>query len=382
MSVDVTAVFRERFGRAPRGVATAPGRVNLIGEHTDYNDGFVCPVAIDRHVRVAFGPSGAGELSGYAVDYDELRTAAIAELAPERRTGGWLDYVAGAVWTLRREGHDAPGMELVVTGDVPKGAGLSSSAALELACLRALYELGGIPWSPREAALLGQSVENDYIGLRSGVMDQMASALAVEGTAMLLDCRDLSVRTVPLPEDLVVVVLDTGTRREVAESAYNDRRESCERVVAVIAKLDPEVEALRDASLEHLQGASARLSDVDLRRATHVVLENERVLAFAKELEAEDGDRDEIAALMYESHRSLRDLYEVSCAELDAVVDACRGHAACHGARMTGAGFGGAAVGLVEPDGVTSLAREVERAVPGATTYECRAVSGASLSRS
>ena len=212
------AVFHERFGHDHTRcrVARAPGRVNLIGEHTDYNDGFVLPVAIDRYATVVFAPRVDSMFRGYSIDFEQERAASFEELSPCKGTPSWFDYAAGVAWVLRAEGVPVKGMDFVVSGNIPIGAGLSSSAALEIAVLRALSEVSGEPWDGKRASLVGQRVENDYIGHKSGIMDQMASALAREGSAMLLDCRDLSIEAVSIPENLSVVVMDTGTRRSLA----------------------------------------------------------------------------------------------------------------------------------------------------------------------
>jgi len=373
----VIAELQERFGHQGVRVARAPGRVNLIGEHTDYNDGFVFPIAIDRNVVMAFASNPYPEIRGYSVDFDEERSAGFEEITPPSRQSSWFDYVSGMAWVLRRDGLSIQGMDFVVAGDIPMGAGLSSSAALELATSRALYSISGVPWDPRGAALAGQKVENDFIGLDSGIMDQIASALSREGSAMLLDCRDLTCQFVKLPEELAVVVMDTGTRRSVAASAYNERRAQCQQALAAIREVEPFASSLRDLHRADLEPHRSRMDDVVYRRALHVVTENERTLEMADALVARD--LPQIAELMAQSHESLRSLYEVSSDALDQSVAAALLHPACCGARMTGAGFGGCAVALVASDGVADFVREIEGAIPGGEVYPCVPVSGVTL---
>lgn len=376
-------VVADRYGGDRIRVARAPGRVNLIGEHTDYNDGYVFPAAIDRYVSVAFSARDDGVLRGYSMDFGTEDRASFDELAPVSERPTWFDYAAGVAWVYRQEGTRLEGMDFIVSGDVPIGAGLSSSAALELAVARALADVSSVPWDGRHAALAGQRVENDYIGLKSGIMDQMASALCCEGEAMLLDCRNLSFESVSIPGAIGIVVMDTGTRRSLAGSEYNDRRASCERVVRVVAEARPEVVALRDVREAEVEACRSRLDAIDYRRALHVVQENARTLEMARALRL--GDRGAIRELMAGSHRSLRDLYEVSSPELDEIVALAAEHPACWGARMTGAGFGGCAVALVEgasarSRAVTDFVDHVRRSYSGAAElYPCRAVGGASL---
>jgi galactokinase len=278
-------------------------------------------------------------------------------------------------WVLRQEKVALPGLDFVVSGNVPMGAGLSSSAALELAMARALFDASGTPWDGRLAAELGQRVENDYIGLKSGIMDQMASALSERGAAMLLDCRDLSIERVPMPEELTVVVMDTGTRREVATSAYNQRRASCEAAVAAVRHQAGSTSALRDVSVELLDAARSAMDETTYRRALHVIRENGRTLEMARSLGR--GDIESLDVLMADSHESLRELYEVSSPELDSVVRSARSHPGCRGARMTGAGFGGCAVALVEREHESSFADELRASTT--ELYKCEVVSGAEI---
>ena len=361
--------FRQRYGREPK-LAFAPGRVNLIGEHTDYNDGFVLPAAIDRFAVVAYSANGEGKLRGFSLTEQEERSHALKGLDPSR---SWFDYAAGVVETHRASGIEIQGMDFVVGGDVPIGAGLSSSAAFELAVSRAVFDLASVPWDPTTAARLAQRAENEFVGMPCGIMDQVAAALSRSGCATLLDCRSLEVEVVPIPESLRVVVMDTGTRRSLTSSAYEERRRSCEQAAAELG-----VRALRDASRDSVSA----LRGVVGRRARHVVEENARTIEMASALKR--GEDDLVGRLMSESHRSLRDLYEVSSPALEAMVEIGARHPAAVGARMTGAGFGGSAVALVRASGSEDFVVQVSSAYRSATgnpgaLYACRAVGGAFL---
>jgi len=376
-----TARFAERFPGAPPRVAVAPGRVNLIGEHTDYNDGFVLPMAIGRAAVVAFRPRTDSVLRAESIAFGETKERALASLSPPGGSG-WFAYVAGVAWAFASDGLPVSGMDLVVDGDVPIGAGLSSSAALELATARALADAAGAPWDPARMARLGQMAENRYVGMNCGIMDQFAAAACQEGHALLLDCRSLETRPVVVPEAAAVVVMDTGARRSLAASAYNDRRAACERVVAEIAKQRPEVRALRDVSAVELEAMAPRLEATDLRRARHVVAEIARPAALAEAFAR--GDLAAAGRLMKDSHASLRQLYEVSCEELDLVTALANRQPSCYGARMTGAGFGGCAIALVAADDVAAFREEVLFGYKAsfdlpAALYPCRPAAGAHL---
>ena len=378
--------LRERFAAAfgstaePR-IAVAPGRVNLIGEHTDYNDGWVLPMAIDRCAGVAAAPRPDRTLRAHAAVFGETREVAIDELHPP---GGsqWLSYVAGVAWAMRTAGLDVPGADLVLDGDVPLGSGLSSSAAVEMAVARVLCALAGVPWEPLRMAQLGQRVEGEFVGVKGGMMDQYTAVFGCEGHALLLDCRTLVAETVPLPDAAAVIVMDTGAPRSLAASAYNERSRSCRLAVEAIRALEPEVRALRDVDDDLLERARGRMSEVELKRARHVVAENRRPIAMAEALA-----RSDLAAagrLMDASHESLRELYEVSSAELDLFTELARRHPACFGARLTGAGFGGCAIALVEASAAEGFMAEVHAeyrarvALPSAV-FACRPASGARL---
>jgi galactokinase len=334
-------------------VARAPGRVNLIGEHTDYNEGFVLPVAIDRFTTVAARRRADGRVTVEATDLGETDSFALDAI---ERTGTWADYVRGVVALVA----PAHGISLRISSDVPRGVGLSSSAALEVAVGRALSDLPG-----PELALLAQRAENDFVGVQCGIMDQFTAANARAGHAMLLDCRDLSYRHIPIPDGVAIVVCDSRIERRLAASGYNERRAACEEAAALIG-----VPALRDARLEDVERLPAPLR----KRARHVVSENERTVAAAAEFEA--GNLDAVGRLMDDSHRSMRDDYEIVPAELDRLAAAARAVNGCFGARLTGAGFGGCAVCLVDA-GATEAVRGAAEEL-GATVYVFTAAAGVS----
>lgn len=350
----------------------APGRVNLIGDHTDYNDGFVLPIAIDRDTHVAFRPRADGEVRlvsehGPLVSFD---LAAIRHDDPP-----WGEYVRGVAWAM--DVDPTLGFEGAVASDVPIGAGLSSSAALELAMALIFASLGGDEVDPVQLALVAQSSEREWVGLDCGIMDQLSVAAGASGQALLIDCRSLEIDRKPVSAEASFVVLDTNTRRELTSSAYNERRATCERAAALLG-----VPALRDLITDDLSDASAMLDELALRRARHVVTENARVLAAAAALDG--GDLALLGRLMTESHRSLRDDYEASSRELDAIVAAALNVSGCLGARMTGAGFGGCAVALVERSSVDEFVAAVAAGYFKATgitaeAYACVPAAGAAL---
>lgn len=333
----VLAGFRALFHEEPRWLARAPGRVNLIGEHTDYNDGFVMPMAIDRSIWIALRARSDALVRVRALDQGEWGEFDLNDLV---RGEGWLEYLKGVAWALKSDGHELKGWEGVMGGNVPLGAGLSSSAALEIATARAFHEVSGFTWDGKAVALAAQRAENEWVGAKTGIMDQLISALGREGAALLIDCRTLETEPVSLPTGTVVVVMDTGTRHSHTESGYNERREECEEAARRLG-----VKTLRDATLEDVNAHAGALGEVLMRRARHVVSENERVLQAASAMRA--GDAEALGELMNASHESLRSDFEVSSEALDVMVECARQHPACLGARMTGGGFGGSAVALV-----------------------------------
>ncbi|MCW5858860.1 MAG: galactokinase [Caldilineales bacterium] len=371
----VVEAFQARFGAAPAVVVRAPGRVNLIGEHTDYNDGFVLPMAIERAIWIALRPRADGRVKVYSLDLDRWAAFDLSDL--QRQQASWIEYLKGVAWALTDAGYGLAGWEGVVGGDVPRGAGLSSSAAIELATARAFQAVSGFAWQPATMARLGQRAENEWVGVNCGIMDQMISAAGRAGHALLIDCRSLETQAAPLPPGVVVVILDTATRRGLVDSAYNERRAQCEAAARFFA-----VPALRDVSTERFGAEAGLLDDTTRRRARHVVSENERTLAAAAAMQADDAAT--LGRLMDASHISLRDDFEVSSRALDVMVEIARRQPGCLGARMTGAGFGGCAVALVQAERAESFARMVEEDYFAATTlrpaiYDSRAADGASV---
>jgi galactokinase len=371
--------FTEWCGLRPT-VFGAPGRVNLIGEHTDYNDGFVMPCAIGLGTRVAAAREDrrllirSAQFPGeFEFDLNDL---------PARRTGSWCDYVLGVAAVLQQNGHRLRGANLLVDGEVPIGAGLSSSAAIEVASALALMELSGITLPMVEVAKLGQRCENTFIGARVGIMDQFVSCMGKAGHALLLDCRSLEFELIPIPDGVRMVVCNTMVKHEHAGGEYNRRREECEEGVRILAKWYPEITALRDVSSGQLAAHGAEMPEKIFRRCLHVVVENERVQDGARRLRA--GDLNGFGGLMRESHRSLRDLYEVSCRELDVMVEAAEGLPGYYGGRMTGGGFGGCTLNLVEgrfAEDFAGMISERYRVATGMTpeVYICAAADGAGV---
>jgi galactokinase len=354
------AGFADRFGMGPPdGVAAAPGRVNLIGDHTDYHEGFVLPMAIDREVVVAFRRRPDDRLVVHSHTVGETRVVDVNALEPGR-VSGWVAYVAGVVWALRRDGMPVPGLNLLVDSNLPVAAGLSSSAALELAVARAAAEAAGAPWDPLVMARRAQHAEHVFAGVRCGIMDQLAAACGVDGAALLVDCRSLDRKAVPLPHGGTIVVLDTAVPRSLSSSAYNERRASGERAVEAARTLWPWVRTLRDVPADLLPKLRDLLDDTTFRRAAHVVAENGRPARLAAALTA--GDLEAAGAILDESHASLRDLYEVSSPELELITAAARQAPGCVGARLTGAGFGGCALALVRTSETAAFIEAVEMA--------------------
>jgi galactokinase len=367
--------FQERFQMPPAFVVRAPGRVNLIGEHTDYNEGFVLPLAIDRAVWIALRPRPDRRVVVHSLDFADTAAFVLDDL--QRGEGGWVDYVKGVAWVLQADGRTLCGWEGVLAGDVPRGAGLSSSAALELAAARAFAAVSDLPWDAATMARLGQRAENEWVGVRCGIMDQMISAAGRAGHALLIDCRSLQMEAVPLPSKTTVIVLDTATRRGLVDSAYNDRRSQCEVAARAFG-----VAALRDVTVARFESESARLDDLTRRRARHVVTENERTLRAAEAMRRDDAVT--LGRLMNASHESLRDDFVVSSRELDVMVECGRAHPACLGIRMTGAGFGGCAVALIHEEQAEAFASAVAARYQSATgiapvLYVCAAAEGAAV---
>ena len=354
--------------------------MNLIGEHTDYNLGLVMPAAISLETTIATWPADDGMVRLTSLHEGQGRAFEVD--APGARSGDWTDYLAGVAVELGRAGVTVRGVVGVIDSAIPIGAGLSSSAALEVAAAWTLCADVPPPLPTLEVARLAQRAENDYVGVRSGLMDQFAACFGQAGSALLLDCRSLDHRAVPIPDGLWIVAVDSRAPRQLAASAYNARREECERGVAAIARRHPKVRSLRDVTPEMLESCAHELDEIVLRRCRHVVMENARVARVADALAS--ADLDELSRLFAASHASLRDLYEVSSAELDALVDIAATVPGVVGARMTGAGFGGCTVNLVRSDAVDELRLAVERDYPlrtgrHASFYVVDAAAGAGL---
>lgn len=372
---DVAEHFAGRFAQSPRWIVRAPGRVNLIGEHTDYNDGFVLPLAIDRAIWIALCPRDDRRVVVHSIDYDQPGEFSLDDLRDEK--SGWMEYLKGTAWAMQQHGFQLTGWEGVLVGDVPLGAGLSSSAALEMATARAFAAVSQLQWDPAGMAKLCQRAENEWVGVNCGIMDQLISAAGRAGHALLIDCRSLETEPIPFPEGVAVVVLDTSTRRGLVESAYNERRAQCESAADFF-----KVSALRDVQPDLFERAAGEMDETTQRRALHVITENDRTLQAVEAMR-----RGEVAALgvlMNKSHASLRDDYEVSSDALNAMVECALDHDACYGARMTGAGFGGCAVALIDAEAADDFATRTAAAYQEKTghtpaIYVCEATNGAEI---
>jgi galactokinase len=365
--------FFSYFNAKPKFIVRAPGRVNLIGEHTDYNDGFVLPMAIDRAVWIALAPRTDSTVRIRSLD---LEVEAAFDLHSLSKDNGWIEYIKGVAYQLQKAGYELKGFDAVMTGDIPRGAGLSSSAAVELAAALAFATISNITWDAAQMAKISQKAENEWVGVNCGIMDQMASAASKAGCALFLDCRTLEFEHAPLPQNISVVILDTSTRRGLVDSAYNERRIQCEEAAHGLG-----VKALRDVSVEALEKSSG-LGELVRKRARHIVTENARVLEAAQAMKAQNIIR--LGELFNASHASLRDDFEVSSEALNQIVECAQEQPNCYGARMTGAGFGGCAVALVTEKNAATFAQSVSAAYKqksglDAIVYICKADEGASL---
>jgi galactokinase len=375
---ELTQRFEVLFGVLPR-IFSAPGRVNLIGEHTDYNDGFVMPCAIGMSTRVAISPREDHKLVLRSEEFpDELEFD--LDNLPRHGVGAWSDYVLGVAVMLDKIGHASSGANLLVSGEVPMGAGLSSSAAIEVASALALLSLNGAKLPLPEIAKLCQRAENVFIGARVGIMDQFVSCLGKAEHALMLDCRSLEFKLIPIPRSVRLVICNTMVKHEHAGGEYNRRREECEAGVKILAQWYPGTRALRDISLPQLEEHSRDLPDTIYRRCLHVVRENQRVQDAAQLLVG--GDLHGVGELMRESHRSLRDLFEVSCRELNVMVEVAEGLPGYCGGRMTGGGFGGSTVNLVNATDAAAFSKQVAERYQRETgkeplVYVCSAADGA-----
>lgn len=371
--------FREKFGGTPH-IYRAPGRVNLIGEHTDYSDGFVLPAAIGFYCWAAIGPRNDSKLVISSREFrEDVEVDLSSEPAQPLRT--WSDYPVGVAVELQEAGFRLTGASLLIHGEVPIGAGLSSSAAIEVATALALVDHDGHFVDRSDLARICQSAEADFVGMKCGIMDQFVSLHSREKHALLLDCRSLQFEFVPIPDSVRLVICDTGVKHKLASGEYNRRRAECEEALRALQKALPAIHALRDVSTEDFAQHAGLLSDVAFKRARHVTSENARVLRAAQALRSRD--LREFGAAMNESHKSLRDDYEVSCAELDLMVDLAYEQEGLYGARMTGGGFGGATINLVEARHAGTFAEEISARYQAKTklapqVYICDAVDGAS----
>ena len=378
-SAELAQHFKDLFGSSPR-IFCAPGRVNLLGEHTDYNDGFVMPCAIGFSTRVAISPRLDRKLVIRSEEFSEQFEFDLDNL-PTRGKGVWSDYVLGVAVMLRQIGHATPGASLLVRGEVPIGAGLSSSAAIEVASALALMSLNGAALPMPEVAKLCQRAENVFIGARVGIMDQFISCLGKAGHALLLDCRSLEYKLIPIPENVRLVICNTMVKHDHANGAYNRRREECDEGVKILSQWYPKIRALRDVSVEQVEQHKVDIPETIYKRCLHVVSENQRVLEGAQYLT--DGDVGRFGALMQQSHVSLRDLYEVSCRELDVMAEIAQSLKGYCGGRMTGGGFGGCTVNIVRAPDAESFAAQISERYQAAIgikpdVYVCSAANGAS----
>ncbi len=373
----LSAEFRRLFGATAK-LFHAPGRVNLIGEHTDYNDGFVMPAALNLSTYAAISPRDDRLLRLHSLDLAETAEFDLDAAAAPRRD--WSDYVRGVALELQKGGHRLCGADIAVATELPMGVGVSTSAALEVSVGYALLSVSGLRVDRLELARICQRAENDFVGMRCGVMDQYISCLGVDGCALLLDCRSLQSRAIPVPANVKMIVANTMVHHQLATSAFNNRRRDCEEAVARLSRALHGVKALRDVEPAQVEQHAALLPEPLLRRARHVTRENARVLSMASALQA--GDYAACGRLMNESHASLREDYEVSCAELDLMADLARGVEGVYGARMTGGGFGGCVLSLVEAGAVQRFVAHVGSAYEARTgrtplIFSCAPSAGA-----
>lgn len=375
--------FTEVHCASPEVVVRAPGRVNLIGEHTDYNDGYVLPVAIDRDVLIAASPTTDLLVSLYSTNFDRVSSFRLDRPIRKDALNEWSNYPRGVVSMLHKRRIRLLGANMAIEGDIPLGSGLSSSAALEVASAMALKAMNNFEMEETEMALLCQAAENQFVGVNCGIMDQFISCLGKKDHALFLDCRTLEHELVPLPaEGVKVIVADTMKKRGLVDSEYNLRRAQCEEAVSILKTYLPGARALRDVTVADFRRYGSFLPPTVRRRAEHVVYEDERVLKSVEALRA--GKIDSFGRLMNQSHESLRDNYQVSCRELDAMVDAARKVSGVYGSRMTGAGFGGCTVSIVADEAVEEFLKRVPeeykaRIGVNPAVYVCTPESGAEV---
>jgi galactokinase len=355
---NLASMFKKLYGARPR-LFRAPGRVNLIGEHTDYNEGFVLPMAINQGTIVAIAARRDRILRARSLNLNESIELDLDKLSSGHQ-GAWRDYIEGIASALMEKSVSLHGADIVIQSDVPIGSGLSSSAALEIALAKALVSISNGSIDNLSLALAGQKAEHGHVGIHCGIMDQFTAVHALKDHAILLDCRSLDANLIPLKlQDCKIVICDSRVRHQLASSEYNQRRQDCEKGVRLLRTVLPEIRALRDVSLPELDANRSFLTKSLLRRCTHVIGENNRTLKAAECLS--HGDLAGMGKLMRESHRSLRDNYEVSCPELDRLVESAENHPGVLGARMTGGGFGGCTVNLVESSRISSFRESIIR---------------------
>ncbi|MFX0062578.1 MAG: galactokinase [Candidatus Hermodarchaeota archaeon] len=377
----IRQAFQQQFQYTASVAVRAPGRVNLIGEHTDYNDGYVLPVAIDFQIQIAAHPRSDRQVHLYSLNFERATSFSLDNITFDS-IDSWSNYIRGVAFFLEKTGYSLSGIDAVIYGDVPIGAGLSSSAALEVATATAFERINNFNLGGREKALLCQKAENEFVGMNCGIMDQFISCLGEADHALLIDCRSLEYKQVPLNlKDAYIVIGDTNKQRGLVDSEYNTRRQECEEAVRIFAQTLPHVRALRDVTPEQFHQLSDQLPPIVRKRAKHVVFENERVLQAESALHK--GDLEEFGHQMNASHSSLRHLYQVSCFELDTMVELARNVPGVFGARMTGAGFGGCIVSIVQAENLDRFKREVGKEYRLRTGlepkfYTCRASGGTS----
>src|SRR5690554_4039842 len=354
---EIVTSFQHRYGNETPGVYTSPGRVNLIGEHTDYNGSFVFPGAIDKGMIAAIRFNGTDKVRAYAIDLDEATEFGLNE--EDLPKEGWAKYIFGVCREIIKRGGSVKAFDTVFSGDVPLGAGMSSSAALESTYAYALNDLLNLGIDQFELARIGQSTEHNYVGVKCGIMDQFASIFGKKGHLIRLDTKSMEYQYFPFnPEGYKLVLLDTVVKHELASSAYNKRRESCEHAAATIAKRHPEVKFLRDATMEMLDEVKQEISEEDYMRAKYVIEETQRVREVSDALER--GDYETVGAKMYETHHGMSKLYEVSCEELDFLNGVAREHGVT-GSRVMGGGFGGCTINLVKDELYDSFIADAKR---------------------
>lgn len=363
-ATSIAAMHRERFA-AEGTVYQAPGRVNLIGEHTDTSEGFVMPAAIDLKTISVLGPRGDSKAQIYSANFDELVRFDLRDL-PARPRQHWSDYAAGVLWSLHRQGIASSGFDMTLSGNVPTGAGLSSSASVEVAVAVAVLAHAKATLTKPEIAKICQSAENDFVGAQSGIMDQFASCCGVKDHAILLDCRTLEYEPLPLPAEVMLVLCNSMVKHSLSDGgAYNRRRAEVEEGVRILQKHYPAMRTLRDIGERELRACSTEMPEDVFRRCLHVVTENARVLQAATALREKDFSG--FGTLMVQAHRSMRDNYAASCAEADNLVELAMQQAGCYGARITGAGFGGCTVNLVAAENAKAFAENVRSGYRKAT---------------